>query len=1114
MVKLLVLAFYVCIEALNIPIEVHNWADIERQGEPVTGGIPLFAGQVKDLATLRITDGSGKTIPAQFRALSRYWIEKNSDGSSNPSVKWLLCDFQPDIASKGSTSFYVNDDGANISPAKPLSVLNGSDKITVNTGVLKFTISKTRFNLFDEVWLDVNQNGHYEITEQIIKTGNSSGGFITAGDWNAGGCISGKIHSASQRGPDRVFVEENGPLKILIRIEGRHFDDSATVSRGLYGYQCFITAYAGKPYVDVQWALTNTYLDGNKPKESGTATPWTMYSWPFKKYTLSLDLDLSTAAAQSGVLLPDSEVKFTAGATPAELDQRYLKYTCTGGATGVGAKGAVSLSDGQLGVRVAMRIFGANAPKNISVTTNKINLNLFPDTGNTEPYWLETKTRKNHRMRFEFFNGTATDGALTKLWHATDAPMRILASDPALYRNTGAWERGFGIPEGSSYRRSTPSSWNRLDRMAQLSPGSEWAWQLTRLQWTSGGIHTIGGFNNGGDHDNLTSMFWKYILSGNPRDFELNEVSVLYFNDRVQEQYPADVWQKLDYFLNPVAHLGEYTSSTHGIGGLGQANFIEVSAFPGYSIRGGSDLPDAGHMTQLQQIEYYQLTGDPATLDAMKGLAVEAAAFAFEWNYIWRDRSRRDSVKFDSIFTIYSGNPRYMARPVMVCMHAYDMTGDERYLYPAKLNIYNLRNVVKRHPIGYMAQAGYTGYCSASDNPWSIDHPGVALPTYFSDADFQIGIGMEAFYSFLTRTGDEEIRDALIFCGKSAAWRMGIDTLGRYMGFPYSGWSDYGWSGKRYTSGGFTGSSAESFGGVIFSYLASGDTAFWKVCRDGRLSWGSTALPDLKALNYYQASWKHDSTDAIPPSAIKDLSVSIEQGNGLRFMWTSPGGNGSTGRAARYQLKAALSPIVDIPERWNSQSKQGWPDLNEPLPYTNADLVSKALNFTATQSTSFWAGTNLIGEPLPQVAGSTESFIVTGLDTSKLYYFAVVSYDSAGNVSSISNVVTSKGTLVEKNKYENRNLSICGISPNPFNPSTVISFYLPKMLNADNVELTIVDLAGRTICSWQKNGLEAGYHKQQWDGVALDGKFCGSGVYLVQLKVGKKIVRSSMALVR
>lgn len=1110
MTRIVLLAAFSVFAALNVPLEVINWADIARTGEPVTAGVPLPEKSVSDLTKLRITDASGNTIPAQFRPLSKWWKEKLSEGRDDPSIKWVLCDFQTDVPVRNKTAVFLKDDNASGAAVTALSVTETADAVTVVTGPLQFVVSRTHFNLFDEAWLDTDGDNVFEASERIIEPGNASGGVITAGDWAAGGCTSGAEHFSSTHAPTRMVIEENGPMKVMIRIEGRHYASSGGVSRGLYGWQCFITAYAGKSYVDVQWALTNNLQEGNRPPEKNTDSTFTVFSWPFADYRLSLDLALNPSATQSCALLGETEAVGTAGDVAARLLQKAGGYAMTGGPSGVSAKGGVSLSDGTLGVRIAMRDFAPNNPKGLSVSRDRIDIELFPDTAGTSPYWLEPFTRKNHRMRFEFFAGTPASGALLSLHEETEAPLRMLAADRAWYRDTHAWERGFGIPAGAEFQRIIPSSWTRLNKMTDLNLVYN---SLTR-DWTTYG-HNYN-FNCGGSHDNLVSCFYKYALTGNPRDFELWEAKTFYFNDRVQCQFSPNAWQELDWWLNPLAHTAEYRGC-HQMWGTGAEPVSET--FPDYFIRPDivfTQFPDAGHQTQLNIIEYYQLTGDPATRDAMEGLAVYSASWIFAWTYLfpvsYDGRTITDSVDVDSVFSLGSG-PRYIARPSMVLNQAYEVTGDDRYFYPAKLGTYTLRNVIRRHPAGYLASPGERTYCDTNDTPWHTDHPGVAQPKYFSGSDFQIGIAMEALYSWLAKTGDEEIRDALIEAGASMLWRMNKDSSDRWTGFVYQGWCDYGFSGKRYDNSlpnlGYNGSMSEGFGGFLFSYLASGRTDFLPVINDGWTALNGTW--SMEMFNIWEALHKRDALDSAPPAAVTDLSASGDPVSGLRLTWTAPGGDNTAGRATRYQVKISTTPLCDMPDHWNDAERRGWPDLNDSLPYTVPALLAKAVNFTRTRQLSFWAAKNLHGEPLPQPAGSPESMTLTGLDTSMTYYFALVAYDSAGNVSGLSNVVSAKGVTVEKSGKGLCAFLLSGNEPNPFNPATVIRFSLPGRAQA---VLIIHDLRGRMIRTLASGAMEKGAHRVCWDGRDDGGKPASSGLYVVRLSSQGRTLLKKMALVK
>ncbi|HHL72334.1 MAG TPA: T9SS type A sorting domain-containing protein [Bacteroidetes bacterium] len=104
--------------------------------------------------------------------------------------------------------------------------------------------------------------------------------------------------------------------------------------------------------------------------------------------------------------------------------------------------------------------------------------------------------------------------------------------------------------------------------------------------------------------------------------------------------------------------------------------------------------------------------------------------------------------------------------------------------------------------------------------------------------------------------------------------------------------------------------------------------------------------------------------DTTPPAAISDLTVKSTGSTSIGLQWTAPGDDGSTGQASSYDIRYSTAPI------------------------TGANFAS------ATVAT---------GAPAPSVAGTTESFTVTGLVAGNSYYFAIKTTDDAGNVSAVSN---------------------------------------------------------------------------------------------------------------
>ena len=70
------------------------------------------------------------------------------------------------------------------------------------------------------------------------------------------------------------------------------------------------------------------------------------------------------------------------------------------------------------------------------------------------------------------------------------------------------------------------------------------------------------------------------------------------------------------------------------------------------------------------------------------------------------------------------------------------------------------------------------------------------------------------------------------------------------------------------------------------------------------------------------------------------------------------------------------------------------------------------------------------------------------------------------------------------------------VAPNPFNPRTVVSFELPT---AGMTELTIHDVAGRRVRTFERGHRAAGLHTVTWDGFDDAGRSQPSGVYLARV---------------
>lgn len=91
-----------------------------------------------------------------------------------------------------------------------------------------------------------------------------------------------------------------------------------------------------------------------------------------------------------------------------------------------------------------------------------------------------------------------------------------------------------------------------------------------------------------------------------------------------------------------------------------------------------------------------------------------------------------------------------------------------------------------------------------------------------------------------------------------------------------------------------------------------------------------------------------------------------------------------------------------------------------------------------------------------------------------------------------------------------RQLALHPNVPNPFNPSTTISFDLPA---AGYAQVEIFDVLGQQVRVLVDGELGAGFHRMEWDGRNSAGEAVANGVYLCRLtSTGRKLVQRMMLL--
>jgi hypothetical protein len=83
--------------------------------------------------------------------------------------------------------------------------------------------------------------------------------------------------------------------------------------------------------------------------------------------------------------------------------------------------------------------------------------------------------------------------------------------------------------------------------------------------------------------------------------------------------------------------------------------------------------------------------------------------------------------------------------------------------------------------------------------------------------------------------------------------------------------------------------------------------------------------------------------------------------------------------------------------------------------------------------------------------------------------------------------------------------------PNPFNPTTTISFYLPT---DDRVRLSVYNSAGMLVRTIVNGQVSRGMHEEPWSGRDNRGAFVSSGVYFYRLETSESVLTKKMVLLK
>ena len=124
------------------------------------------------------------------------------------------------------------------------------------------------------------------------------------------------------------------------------------------------------------------------------------------------------------------------------------------------------------------------------------------------------------------------------------------------------------------------------------------------------------------------------------------------------------------------------------------------------------------------------------------------------------------------------------------------------------------------------------------------------------------------------------------------------------------------------------------------------------------------------------------------------------------------------------------------------------------------------------------------------------------------YHYQITAVDFAGNESTVGQPTQASGT---DQPQAAQRFALHGAAPNPFNPSTSVSFSLDR---SGSVTLAVYDISGRLVRTLLQEELEQGRHEVRWDGRNGGGQLVASGVYLCRLSDGTRTSQQHMMMLK
>jgi hypothetical protein len=547
----------------SLTLHIEEPSGLRRERWPATRGVPFPPGALDSSAHLRLLAEAGEEVPLQATTLACW-----PDGS----VRWALLHFQADLAPQAVGRFHL-DYGPEVQavPAVPgVQVTQADGQITLDTGPLQAVFSTAAgFGLLDQVWLE---------GQPRLQDPPSAGVELVD--------ASGRVFSTRHGVVTAVAVEEAGPLRAVVRLEGDH---RTPQGERLFRYEARWYAYAGHPWLELEYTFIND-ADANQTElqriglalrpavgrgRHGLCGAYRdLYESP-DDLTLVGDVP-SSFGVFAGLRIYDHQGQHQEVPYPGELSHKI-------------AQGWLDLSDEHGGLTVGLRHAVEMHPKQLALRGDRLEVDLWPV--HAGPLRWHQGMARTHQLWLCFHPGTGQAARVNQL--AVCFEQALLPWAPGWYAESGALGP-------------------LLPYQPQRYPGIEIALRDQFMGWHHG--NRALGFLDYGDHPQHGSYARANYMANN--EIDLPHVLALQYARVGEELYYQDLeaaaWHLMD--VDIVHH------TTHSPLELGGAR-IHGDAHVQYNCEGYEDLSvTSSHMWTEGLLEYYYLSGHPRALHLARGI--------------------------------------------------------------------------------------------------------------------------------------------------------------------------------------------------------------------------------------------------------------------------------------------------------------------------------------------------------------------------------------------------------------------------------------------------------------------------------------------------------------